>query len=124
MVAAMMTRKLRRNLTDYGPWWEAIHAAAATAPRLKFHNNRKENPMTETPRTRRRRFSPKAFQKRIRTARIDAGLSFRAAGKKSGVHFSTISNIEMGRALCGLGVLTRLCRAYDTTPNFLLFGVE
>lgn len=59
---------------------------------------------------------------RLRAARARCGLSFRAAGDRTGVPFQTITRIEAGRNVPTVDVLFKLARGYGMSLVDVLCG--
>jgi transcriptional regulator with XRE-family HTH domain len=57
---------------------------------------------------------------RLREWRKRRGLTLRALGELSGVHYVTLARLEAGRFDPQLSTILKLCKTLDITPNQLI----
>ncbi len=61
---------------------------------------------------------------RLRELRVQRALSLRALGKRSGVTFATINNLENGNRPARLATIRKLADALGVEPKELMKGEE
>ena len=68
------------------------------------------------------RMSVEVDGQRLRQLRVERALSLRALGKRSGVAFATINNLENGKRPARLATIRKLAEALEVEPKELLKG--
>jgi len=64
---------------------------------------------------------PSSLGEAIRSLRVDVGLTQEEVAKKAGVHFTQISNLELGKASPEYDTLQKLARGLDLpSPSYIL----
>ena len=61
---------------------------------------------------------------RLRELRVQRALSLRALGKRSGVTFATINNLENGNRPARLATIRKLAEALGVEPKELMKGED
>jgi transcriptional regulator with XRE-family HTH domain len=70
------------------------------------------------------RMSVEVDGQRLRQLRVERALSLRALGKRSGVAFATINNLELGYRPARLVTIRNLADALGVEPKELMKGEE
>jgi transcriptional regulator with XRE-family HTH domain len=64
------------------------------------------------------------FAERLKQTRKNKKISQSKIAEKIGVHLSTYSNYDRGKQAPDIGVLVKICKILEVTPNWLIYGSE
>lgn len=64
------------------------------------------------------------FGRRVRARRSELGLTLEELGEVSGLHWTYLSQVELGKRNLSFGTIVRLAAALDINPGDLMDGLK